>query len=104
MEFLGRRLTDLMRTPREAVAAELGSRHPNNIAAVINATSGLNIVAQSLPLKPGDQILTTDHEYSALEKTWPMCARKTGAEVVVGQGADAARLRGGLYRRRSSPG
>ena len=82
VEFLGRRLNDLMRTPREAVAAELGS-DTNNIAAVINATSGLNIVAQSLALKPGDQILTTDHEYSALEKTWAYVCRKTGAEVVV---------------------
>lgn len=82
VEFLGRRLNDLMRVPREAVAAELGS-DPANIAAVINATSGLNIVAQSLPLKPGDQILTTDHEYSALEKTWAYVCRKTGAEVVV---------------------
>lgn len=82
VEFLGRRLNDLMRVPREAVAAELGAA-PTNIAAVINATSGLNIVAQSLPLKPGDQILTTDHEYSALEKTWAYVCRKTGAEVVV---------------------
>ena len=82
VEFLGRRLNDLMRTPREAVAAELGS-DPNNIAAVINATSGLNIVAQSLPLQPGDQILTTDHEYSALEKTWAYVTRRTGAKVVV---------------------
>lgn len=82
VEFLGRRLTDMMRVPREAVAAEIGAA-PGNIAAVVNATSGLNVVAQSLPLKPGDQILTTDHEYSALEKTWAYVCRKTGAEVVV---------------------
>jgi isopenicillin-N epimerase len=82
VEFLGRRLNDLMRPPREALAAELGTVQ-ENIAAVTNATGGLNIVARSLPLKPGDQILTTDHEYSALEKTWAFICRKTGAEVVV---------------------
>lgn len=82
VEFLGRRLTELMRTPREALAAELGAA-PENIAAVTNATSGLNIVARSLQLRPGDQILTTDHEYSALEKTWAFVCRQTGAEVVV---------------------
>lgn len=82
VEFLGRRLNGLMQVPREAVAGELGSI-PTNLVAVVNATSGLNIVAQSLPLKPGDQILTTDHEYSALEKTWAYVCRKTGAEVVV---------------------
>ena len=44
---------------------------------------GLNIVAQSLDLKEGDEILTTDHEYSALEKTWAYVARRTGAKIVV---------------------
>lgn len=82
VEFLGRRLTELMHAPRVALAAELGTSQ-DNIAAVINATSGLNIVARSLPLQPGDQILTTDHEYSALEKTWAFVCRQTGAEVVV---------------------
>jgi isopenicillin-N epimerase len=81
VEFLGRRLHDLLRAPREALAAELGC-DANDIVGVLNATSGLNIVAQSLELKPGDQILTTDHEYSALEKTWAYVCRKTGAEIV----------------------
>ena len=81
VEFLGRRLHDLLRVPREALAAELGC-DANDIVGVLNATSGLNIVAQSLDLKPGDQILTTDHEYSALEKTWAYVCRKTGAEIV----------------------
>ena len=67
---------------REALAAEMGTT-PENIAAVTNATTGLNIVAQSLDLKPGDEILTTNHEYSALEKTWAFVARRTGAKIVV---------------------
>jgi len=82
VEFLGRRLTDLLREPRIALAAELGTTQ-DNIVGLTNATTGLNIVAQSLDLKPGDQILTTDHEYSALEKTWAYVCRKTGAEIVV---------------------
>lgn len=82
VEFLGRNLTETMRQPRIALAAELGTV-PENIVGLTNATLGLNIVAQSLDLKPGDQILTTDHEYSALEKTWAYVARRTGAEIVV---------------------
>jgi hypothetical protein len=39
--------------------------------------AGLNIVAQSLRLDPGDEILTTDHEYAALEKTWATMHKKT---------------------------
>lgn len=82
VEFLGRRLHDLLRVPRVALAAELGCGS-EDIVGVLNATTGLNIVIQSLDLKPGDQILTTDHEYSALEKSWAYICRKTGAEVVV---------------------
>ena len=82
VEFLGRNLTETMRVPRIALAKELGTSE-DNIVGLTNATLGLNIVAQSLSLKPGDQILTTDHEYSALEKTWAYVCRKTGAEVVV---------------------
>jgi isopenicillin-N epimerase len=80
--FLGRDLTDRMRVPRVALAAELGTG-PDNIVGLVNATEGLNIVAQSLDLQPGDEIVTTDHEYSALEKTWTYMARRTGARVVV---------------------
>ena len=82
VEFLGRKLTEHMRTAREAMAADLGAS-PEDVVGLTNATLGLNIVAQSLDLKPGDQILTTDHEYSALEKTWAYVARRTGAEIVV---------------------
>lgn len=82
VEFLGRALTENMRVARTALAAELASA-PENLVGLTNATLGLNIVAQSLDLHPGDQILTTDHEYSALEKTWAYVARRTGAEIVV---------------------
>ena len=80
--FLGRDLTERMRDAREAMAAELHTS-ADHVVGLTNATLGLNIVAQSLALKPGDQILTTDHEYSALEKTWTYVARRTGAEIVV---------------------
>ena len=55
----------------------------DNIVGLTNATVGLNVVAQSLHLEPGDEILTTDHEYAALEKTWAYMARRSGAKIVV---------------------
>jgi isopenicillin-N epimerase len=76
-----RGLSGWMRDARVALAAELGSA-PDNIVGVVNATYGLNVVAQSLDLKEDDEILTTDHEYAALEKTWAYVARKTGAKIV----------------------
>lgn len=71
---------DWMRAARVALAGELGAT-PDDLVGVMNATVGLNIVAQSLPLQPGDEILTTDHEYAALEKTWAYVARRTGAVI-----------------------
>lgn len=79
--FLGRELTERMRVPRVALSAFLGTT-AENVVGLVNATEGLNIVAQSLDLKEGDEILTTDHEYSALEKTWAYVARRTGAKIV----------------------
>lgn len=79
--FLHRDLAGHMRYARTILAAELGAA-PENIVGVANATMGLNIVAQSLPLAAGDQILTTTHEYAALEKTWEFVCRQTGAEII----------------------
>jgi isopenicillin-N epimerase len=71
-----------MKVVRTALADDMGTT-AENIVGVTNATAGLNIVAQSLDLKEGDEILTTDHEYSALEKTWAYVCRRTGARVVI---------------------
>jgi isopenicillin-N epimerase len=48
-------------------------------------TTALNVVARSLPLKEGDEILTADHEYGALERTWKFMSNKSGARSVVRQ-------------------
>jgi isopenicillin-N epimerase len=71
-----------MRAARSALAATMGA-DADDMVSVTNATVGLNIVAQSLALRPGDEILTTDHEYAALEKTWAYVARRTGAVIKV---------------------
>jgi isopenicillin-N epimerase len=76
-----RGLSGWMREARVAMAGQLGV-DADDIVGLTNATEGLNIVAQSLHLQPGDEVLTTDHEYAALEKTWAYVARRSGAVVV----------------------
>ena len=77
VEFLGRRAAERMRQSREALATYLGTA-AENLVYVTNATTGLNIVARSLALGPGDEVLTSDHEYGALDRTWRFLSRKRG--------------------------
>ncbi len=77
VEFLGRRHNDLMRSAREALAGYLGAKAGNLVFAQ-NATIALNIVARSLELGSGDEVLSTDHEYGALDRTWRFLSRERG--------------------------
>lgn len=81
VEFIGRRHDALMEQARIALA-EYYNTAPENLVYVPNATSGLNVIARSLPLERGDEILTTDHEYGALDMTWEWMCGKTGATYV----------------------
>ncbi|MDP2856996.1 MAG: aminotransferase class V-fold PLP-dependent enzyme [Bacillota bacterium] len=81
VEFLGRRFTEVMRGAREAVAAYLGAQ-ADDLVFVPNATTGLNVVARSLPLAPGDEVLTSNHEYGALDSTWRFVCSGRGASYI----------------------
>jgi isopenicillin-N epimerase len=77
VEFLGRRARDLMAESRAALADYLGVQR-DDLVYVTNVTVGVNIVAHSINLGPGDEVLTTDHEYGACDRTWRFLARKDG--------------------------
>ncbi|NOZ08567.1 MAG: aminotransferase class V-fold PLP-dependent enzyme [FCB group bacterium] len=55
---------------------------PDDLVYFPNPTTALNTVIRSLKLTPGDEILSTDHEYGALERTWKYYCQKTGAKFV----------------------
>lgn len=79
--FLGRELPALMRASRTALGEYLHA-DADDLVYIPNATHGINIVARSLNLKPGDQILTTDHEYGACDYTWDFNCSKAGATYI----------------------
>ena len=78
VEFLGRRLDGLLADARAVLAAYLGTQAAH-LVFVPNATHGMNIVARSLHLEPGDEALLTDHEYGAVERTWRFTCGQAGA-------------------------
>ncbi len=79
--LLGREITTIHQEARQVLADYLYTS-ANNLAFVPNATHGVNIIARSLALEEGDEILTSDHEYGAMDYTWEFIGKKTGAKIV----------------------
>lgn len=82
----------LERQPVQFIASELGDHfaqarqalgdYVNSPAAdlvfVPNATFGVNVVARSLALGEGDDVLATNHEYGACDNIWRFLSQKQG--------------------------
>jgi isopenicillin-N epimerase len=81
VEFLSRRAPELLQASR-AFLAEYLCTQADNLVYVQNATTGLNIVARSLNLVAGDEVLSTDHEYGAIDRTWKFFAQKRGFKYI----------------------
>lgn len=47
-----------------------------------NPSHAVNLVAKNLELKPDDEILTTNLEYGACDKTWQFYCKKSGAKYI----------------------
>jgi len=56
--------------------------HKDDIVLSPNPSTALNTVIRSLDLEEGDEILTTNHEYGALNRTWDYYCKKTGAKYI----------------------
>jgi len=97
MDFLSRRSTSLMQDARSNLADYLGVL-PEEIVYFPNPSTAINMVARnltnqnlpekhligglSLPLKPGDEILSTDHEYGAMNRTWRYVCKHSGVHYI----------------------
>jgi isopenicillin-N epimerase len=88
-------------TPLRAVADQLGDFvgvSGDSVALIENATIGIQAVLNAFDLKPGDEVLITDHPYNAVRLAVEARCRETGAIPRVAQiplptTADDARAR-----------
>ena len=80
--FLDGELEGHLDRARDALGAFLGA-DPAGLAFVPNATAASNAVLRSLRFEPGDELLTTDHEYNATLNTMRDAAGRDGARVVL---------------------
>lgn len=79
--FLGRMHTQLFKEARTALGKFLNA-NPDDLAFIPNVTFGINVIANSISLKPGDEVLSTDHEYGACDLAWNYYCDRAGAKYV----------------------
>ena len=82
MQFVTRDAESLIDAARVAAAALLGA-DGEDLVFVQNATTAVCTVLASLPMRPDDELLVTDHAYNACRNALNLHARRTGMSVVV---------------------
>lgn len=66
---------------REAISNYLHC-DKEDLVYVTNPSYAVNAIAKSFDLQPGDEILATDIEYGACDKTWEYYCKKAGAKYI----------------------
>lgn len=99
--FFRRQLLSLLEDAR-LQAAEFCGAEPTNFAWVRNATEGVNVALNAVPLKHGDEVLITDHIYSAVRLVVEKKCAESGAiaiEAIVPLTADDTEIVSSIGRR-----
>ena len=81
VEFLGRKATALLAESRRELAEYLHCA-ADDLVYFPNPTHAVNMLVRNFDLQAGDEVLTTDHEYGAMERTWRYYCRKVGAKYL----------------------
>jgi len=81
VNFLDNHLYQYLKDSRFALSNYINCDR-DDIAFFPNPSTALNTLIRSLDLKSGDQILTTNHEYGALDRTWNFISKKRGCEYI----------------------
>jgi isopenicillin-N epimerase len=77
VKFLGREIGAYLAEARQILGAFVNA-DMDDLVFIPNATFGVNVVARSLDLGPGDEVLSTNHEYGACENIWSYLSQKRG--------------------------
>jgi len=79
--FITQKLPEYLRQSKSALAQYINCE-PDDFFFVPNPTFAVNVIMRNLDLKPGDEILATNHEYGAMDRTWNFYCKQTGAKYV----------------------
>ena len=81
VQFIGRDLPGYLAEARQSLGDFIHA-DADDLVYVPNVTFGLNVIARSLQLGPGDEVLSTDHEYGACQNVWSFLSGKRGLRYV----------------------
>lgn len=81
VNFITKKQPEYLKVARKSLSEFLGS-HYNDLYFVPNPTFAINTIMRSLNLNPGDEILATNHEYGAMDRTWNFYSKKSGIKYV----------------------
>ena len=81
VQFIQKKLTWYLKTAREGLAKFVGCE-AQDLYFTTNPTVAINTIMRSLNLQKGDEILTTNHEYGAMDKTWSFYSKKAGVKYI----------------------
>lgn len=82
MDFFLRQMESELDHAAEKLGQLIGAEG-NDLLFCDNATVAMNIVADSFPLQPGDEVLFTNQEYGAVMRIWRRACDRSQAKIVV---------------------
>lgn len=81
VQFMVKHGPNLMDKSKAALAKYLNV-DKSDLIFVTNPSTGMNAVIKSLNLKEGDEILSTNHEYGAVDRTFDFYCKKWGSKLI----------------------
>lgn len=79
--FMQQTLPGMLSAARACLAEFVGAEH-DELVFVTNPTYAVNALARCLELGPGDELLTSNHEYGACMNAWRFMQQRAGFEIV----------------------
>jgi isopenicillin-N epimerase len=81
VDFIQKKLPVYLKEAKKPLAIFIGC-NAEDFFFTPNPTFAINTVMRSLKLQPGDEILTTNHEYGAMDRTWNFYCKRSGAKYI----------------------
>lgn len=81
VQFITKNAKLFLKDSKAALAGYINC-DPDDFFFTPNPTQAINTIMRSLNLEGGDEILATDHEYGAMDRTWKFYERMSGVKYV----------------------